>query len=60
MSDDEYRIIMPWGEHKGEYIDALPSSYLYWLAGNCDWDEKIQEAADEEWYWREDNNEHSE
>ena len=60
MSKDENRIEMPWGKHKGEFIDSLPSSYLYWLASNCDWDTKIQEAADEEWWWREDNNEHSE
>jgi len=38
----------------------LPSSYLLWLAENCDWDTKIQEAADEEWQWRERYNEHSE
>ena len=51
---------MPWGKYKDEYIDALPSSYLYWLAENCDWDTKIQETADEEWQWRERYNEHSE
>ena len=56
MSDNENRIEMPWGKHKGEFIDSLPSSYLYWLANDCDWDTKIQEAADEEWQWRERNN----
>jgi len=59
MSDDD-RIIMPWGKHKGEYIDSLPSSYLYWLSLECDFDTKIQEAADEEWWWREAYDEHSE
>jgi len=58
--EDENRIEMPWGKHKGEYLDGLPSSYLYFLACNCDWDTKIQEAADEEWLWRERYNEHSE
>jgi len=60
MSDDENRIEMPWGHYKGQYVDAIPSSYLYWLGCNCDWDETIQLAADEEWQWRERNNEHSE
>ena len=46
MSDDKNRIEMPWGKHKGEYVDAIPSSYLYWLGCNCDWDETIQLAAD--------------
>ena len=40
--EDENRIEMPWGKHKGEYLDGLPSSYLYFLACNCDWDTKIQ------------------
>lgn len=26
--------VMPWGKHKGTPIDALPSSYLHWLAEN--------------------------
>ena len=57
---DNHRNIMPWGPYKDEYIDGLPSSHLYWLSCNCDWDNKIQEAADEEWQWREKYNEHSE
>ena len=50
MSDE---IIMPFGMHKGKYLDKLPSGYLRYLAENCDWDTKIQEAADEEWQYRE-------
>jgi len=60
ISEDENRVKMTWGKHKDEYLDGLPSSYLYWLSCNCDWDEMIQSAADEEWYWRDENNEHSE
>lgn len=50
---------MPFGKHKGEDIEDLPSSYLKWLAENCD-DEEICEAADEEWQWRQDHNAHIE
>jgi hypothetical protein len=51
---------MPWGKFKGLKIHKLPSSYLKWLAENCDWDDKICEEADEEWQWREKHNEHYE
>lgn len=27
---------MPWGKFKGKEIEALPSSYLRWLAENID------------------------
>lgn len=52
-------MIMPWGKHKGTDIEELPSSYLKWLAGNCD-DDDICEAADKEWQYREDHREHRE
>jgi len=52
-------MIMPWGKHKGEEIDDLPSSYLRWLAESCD-DDQICEAADIEYRWRSDHQEHSE
>lgn len=58
MSDDAREIQMPWGKHKGKYIHSCPSSYLKYLAENCEWDDTICEAADEEWQWRERNNEH--
>ena len=29
-------IIMPFGKHKGKFISELPSSYLHWLAENCE------------------------
>jgi len=51
-------IVMPWGKHKGEYLHTLPSRYLHWLALNCDWDDKICNAADEEWQLREKTNTH--
>ena len=50
---------MPWGKHRGKFIDDLPSSYLRWLAENCD-DDAICEAADEEYTWRTDHNAHRE
>ena len=50
---------MPWGKHKGQDIEDLPSSYLLWLAGNCD-DDEIATAADAEWQWREDHRTHLE
>ncbi len=52
-------MIMPWGKHKGEDIEDIPSSYLKWLAENCE-NEDICCAADEEYKWRTDNNAHKE
>ena len=52
-------MIMPWGKHKGKPIDELPSSYLKWLAEECD-DDDICEAADEEYCWRSDHKAHFE
>lgn len=57
MSDE---IVMPWGKYKGTFLHECPSSYLEWLAENCDWSDKICNAADEEWQWREHHNEHFE
>lgn len=51
---------MPWGKFKGKEIYDCPSSYLKWLAENCDWDDKICEEADEEWQHRERYNNHKE
>ena len=48
---------MPWGKFKGEDIEDIPSGYLRWLALNCE-DDLICEAADKEFCWRTDNNEH--
>lgn len=47
---------MPWGKHKGEDIEDLPTDYLKWLAENCD-DEDICLAADEEYRYRKDRGE---
>lgn len=57
MSDAD--TIMPFGKHKGTRIGDLPSSYLRWLAENCERDD-ICTAADEEYRWRTDNNAHQE
>ena len=48
---------MPWGKHKDKNMEDIPSNYLLWLAENCD-NERIAEAADEEWQFRERHNEH--
>jgi hypothetical protein len=52
--------IMPFGKYKGRYLHTLPSSYLLWLAENCDWNEQICEEADEEWQHRDRYNAHRE
>jgi len=52
-------MIMPWGKHKGKTMEDIPSSYLKWLAENCDHAE-VCEAADEEYTWRSDHNAHRE
>ncbi len=48
---------MPWGKHKGEDLEDIPSGYLRWLAENCE-DDYIASAADEEFRWRTDNQAH--
>lgn len=52
-------MIMPWGKHKGEDLEDIPSSYLKWLAENCE-DEEICSAADDEYSWRTDHGKHKE
>ena len=42
---------MPFGEHRGEDIEDIPSDYLRWLAENCN-DEEIAIEADEEYRFR--------
>lgn len=59
---DKDRVKMPWGKHRDEFIDEIPSSYLRYAAEN--WDEKttlqkkIVAECDREWNWREANNRH--
>jgi len=48
---------MPWGKFKGKEIEDIPSGYLKWLAENCE-DETVCCAADEEYRWRTDRDEH--
>lgn len=48
---------MPFGKYIGQDLEDIPSSYLRWLAENCD-DDEICEAADEEYQWREANRKH--
>jgi len=58
----EYK--MPWGKYRDKALHHIPSSYLYWLAKDCDDDNIATFAdedatfADEEWQWREKYNEH--
>jgi hypothetical protein len=47
-------MIMPFGKYHGTDIEDLPSSYLKWLAENCQ-DEDICEAADKEYSYRNDH-----
>lgn len=49
-------MLMPWGKHRGQDIEDLPTDYLKWLAENCD-DDDVCEAADEEYRWRLDHGE---
>ena len=46
-------MIMPFGEYIGRAISGIPSGYLEWLMENCDWNEKVREAAEVEWTDRE-------
>ena len=48
---------LPFGKFKGREMEDVPSSYLKWLAESCE-DELICCAADEEYRFRTDNNEH--
>ena len=48
---------MPWGKFQKFEIEDIPSSYLKWLARDCD-DDEIATAADEEWRYRDKYNEH--
>lgn len=50
-------MIMPWGKHKGEDIEDIPSGYLRWLAENCQ-DDLIATLADDEYNEREDDGTH--
>ena len=48
---------MPFGKHKGQKIEDLPSDYLKWVAENID-NETICCEADDEYQWRENTNDH--
>jgi len=49
---------MPWGKHKGLVIKFIPTSYLQWVRDNCDWDDVIVVAFEEEINRRTDENDH--
>jgi|APSaa5957512622_1039677.scaffolds.fasta_scaffold108657_2 hypothetical protein len=51
---DNENFIMPWGQHIGEYLCDLPSSYLEWLETNIE-DQKIVSLAIDELEDREKN-----
>jgi hypothetical protein len=55
MSDE---IIMPFGAYKGKAIHEIPSGYLKWMAENLDDHPDLQEAADDEYQYRERYNAH--
>ena len=48
---------MPWGAFKTKQLDDIPSSYLKWLAENCDQDD-ISTAASLVWDYREEVGDH--
>lgn len=39
--------LMPWGKHKGELIENIPTAYLEWLLENTE-DHTIIEEAEQE------------
>jgi len=51
------KLIMYFGKYKGKTIEQIPSSYLKWLAENCE-DETICSVADEEYRIRTNYNDH--
>lgn len=52
-------MIVHFGKYKGVDVEDLPSSYLRWLAENCN-DDSLCEAADEEYRYRSDHRCHHE
>jgi hypothetical protein len=54
---DFSNVIVPFGKHKNQTIEDIPSGYLAWLRDNCEL-ETIQQAAEAELQWRGDNNAH--
>lgn len=55
--DGNYFMIIWFGKFKGTKIRNLPSDYLKWVAENVE-NEDVCCAADEEYRWRTNNNEH--
>lgn len=52
-------MIMPFGKHKGEAVEDIPSDYLYWILYKSDIDdERIIEAVGLEYDSREVNDCH--
>jgi len=39
---------MPFGKHRGQPLEEVPTSYLQWLLDNCDLRPQLQEAVEEE------------
>ena len=48
---------MPWGAYRGKELDSVNSSYLRWLAEECD-NPVISHHADVLWNWREEMDAH--
>ena len=64
MGERQSEVRMIFGRYSGRYIHQIPSSYLKWVA--AEWKEgtayekSVVVEADEEWQWREKNNQHFE
>uniref|UniRef100_A0A6M3JEV4 Putative quorum-sensing-regulated virulence factor n=1 Tax=viral metagenome TaxID=1070528 RepID=A0A6M3JEV4_9ZZZZ len=48
---------IPFGRYKGKPLDSINSSYLRWLATDCD-NAVVSHHADVLWNWREEMDEH--
>lgn len=51
---------MPFGKHKDEEIEDLPSSYIKWLAENIEDDDEIRLEAGQVYQYRTDYTYHRE
>lgn len=45
---------MPFGKHKGELLSEIPLEYLQWVISNLDISERLNDAIEDEFIKRED------